>query len=487
MTETPGSGEPTRQQRVLIITPDTLGRKMGGPAIRAWEIAKRLSITSDVRLVSIKGADLRHASFPVFRADADELRGHVAWCDVIIGQGEVFALHAWIVDCEAVIVIDAYDPLHLEVLESGKDEGDETRRFLVDYCVNMLTTQLRRADFVICASEKQRDFWLGHLGALGRLSPENYDEDHSLRTLIDVVPFGVSDDAPVQTRHGIRDSVEGIKADDKVILWGGGVYNWFDPLTLIRAVDLLSRRRPSVKLYFLGMKYPNPDVRESHMAAETLRLAEERGLVGTHVFFNMDWVDYDDRANYLLDADLGVSTHGDHIETAFSFRTRMLDYLWTGLPVVATEGDGFAPLIRDQGLGLVVPPGDVEELADALERLLFLTEIEAIRHNVRAFAQQLTWGHALEPLLAFLETPTHAADYRWVREDSPEAHHRHRIEALEAKILELSREAGETRESAARLRQVADDAERELERLHASASWRVTSPLRALRRVVRRR
>ena len=25
-------------------------------------------------------------------------------------------------------------------------------------------------------------------------------------------------------------------ADDRVILWGGGIYNWFDPLTLIRAV-----------------------------------------------------------------------------------------------------------------------------------------------------------------------------------------------------------------------------------------------------------
>ena len=46
------------------------------------------------------------------------------------------------------------------------------------------------------------------------------------------------------------------------------------------------------------------------------------------MFFNEDWVAYDDRQNYLLEADVGVSTHLDHVETEFSFRTRILDYLW---------------------------------------------------------------------------------------------------------------------------------------------------------------
>src|SRR5664280_3299763 len=45
---------------------------------------------------------------------------------------------------------------------------------------------------------------------------------------------------------------------------------------------------------------------------------------------------YTERSDHLLDADVGVSTHFDHVETEFSFRTRILDYLWTGLPIVAT-------------------------------------------------------------------------------------------------------------------------------------------------------
>jgi glycosyltransferase involved in cell wall biosynthesis len=430
----PRAGAP----RVLILTPDTLGKKMGGPAIRAWEIARRLDRHADVRLVSLKGASLDSSSFPVLEADGEELRTHVDWADVLIGQGEAFTLHPWIIESDAIIVVDVYDPLHLEVLESARDEGEESRKFLVDYCIDMLTTQLQRADFVICASEKQRDFWLGHLGALGRVSPENYDADHSLRALIDVVPFGVPEDEPVQTHHGIRGAVKGIGPDDKVIIWGGGVYNWFDPLTLIKAVDALSRRRPDVRLYFLGMTYPNPDVRESRMAVDAVKLAEELGLVGTHVFFHTDWVEYDDRINHLLDADVAVSTHSRHIETEFSFRTRILDYLWAGLSIVATDGDGFAPIIRERRLGAVVPPYDVEALAAALDTILYDSPDDA-RDDVRAFAGEMTWDRSLRPLVEFLRRPMHAADYPESRDKAMGGHHRRHIESLEATILELDR------------------------------------------------
>ncbi|KJL21531.1 glycosyltransferase family 4 protein [Microbacterium azadirachtae] len=438
--------DPLGAQHVLIVSPDTLGRKMGGPAIRAWEMAKRLAAFAPVRLVSVKEATLAHEAFEVLSADDDELRRQVAWADVVIAQGEVFTLHPWLNETDVVIVADVYDPLHLEALESARDEGPEGRRFLVGYCVDMLSTQLRRADFVICASEKQRDFWLGHLGALGRISPDGYDDDHSLRNLIDVVPFGVSDDHPSQTRHGIRDAEDGIGPDDKVVLWGGGVYNWFDPLTLIRAVHQLTRRRPEVKLYFLGMTYPNPAVRESRMAVEAVRLADELGLTGTQVFFNTGWTDYDDRINFLLDADVGVSTHFDHIETAFSFRTRILDYLWAGLPIIATDGDAFAPMIRDNGLGRVVPAQDVGALVAALEEVLFEADGAALRENARAFGRTMSWDRSLRPLIEFCRSPRHAADFSAALGLPPDAHHLRHIEVLEAKILQLDDELNQTRE-----------------------------------------
>ena len=159
------------------------------------------------------------------------------------------------------------------------------------------------------------------------------------------MPFGLAETPPVHERQVLKGVVPGIGPDDKVILWGGGVYNWFDPLVLLRAVDRLRHRRADVRLFFLGLRHPNPDVPEMRMAVAMRELSEELGLTDRFVFFNEDWVAYEDRQNYLLEADVAVSTHLDHVETAFSFRTRILDYLWASLPLVTTAGDALADLI----------------------------------------------------------------------------------------------------------------------------------------------
>jgi hypothetical protein len=147
-------------------------------------------------------------------------------------------------------------------------------------------------------------------------------------------------------------------------------------------------------------------------AWDTRQAADALGLTGTHVFFNETWVDYEDRHNYLLDADLGVSTHFQHVETTFSFRTRMLDYLWAGLPVVATQGDTFSRLIEAEGLGRTVPERDVEALADALEEVLFDEEFRATaRSNVVRVREQFRWRNVLAPLVDFCRSARRAADF----------------------------------------------------------------------------
>lgn len=396
--------------RVLVITGDVLGAKMAGPAIRAWEMAKALHGVCEVRLVSTQASTLEHDAFPVRYADEAELKRQVDWCEVLVFQGYTLSTFPWIRRTGKIIVADIYDPMHLEYLEQGKDDSDRKRVKMTEYISEVLNVQLELADYLLCASEKQRDFWLGQLSAVSRINPFNYDADPSLRSLIDVAPFGISNEPAVQTRHAIKGEVPGIGLDDQVIIWGGGVYNWFDPLTLIRAVASLVPRHPRLRLYFLGVKHPNPDVPAMRMAAETMRLSDELGLTGTHVFFNTEWVDYEDRVNYLLDADLGVSTHFEHVETAFSFRTRILDYLWAGLPIVSTEGDTFAGLIREHELGAVVPPEDAAALAEAIERVLYSPDRAATSERVRVFGETMRWERTLASLLAFCAAPRRAAD-----------------------------------------------------------------------------
>jgi len=442
------------RRKILVVTADSLAPRMAGPAIRAFEIAKALATVADVKLASTVHSSLLHPDFEIIEALGDELREIEEWADVIIFQGHLLASHPWVKDSSKIIVADIYDPMHLEQLEQSKGHSADDRIAGSVDVVHVLNDQIKRADFMICASEKQRDFWLGQLAGLGRVNPVTYDRDASLRTLLDVVPFGLDPVPPVQRKHAIKGAIDGIAPDDKVILWGGGIYNWFDPLTLIRAVDALSRRRPNVRLFFLGVKHPNPHVPTMRMAVDAQALASELGLLNTVVFFNEGWVPYEERADYILDADLGVSTHLDHLETAFSFRTRILDYLWASLPIVSTDGDTFADLIREHRLGRVVPPEDVTALELALEELLFDDqESAATSERVKTFARTMTWDRLLSPLVRFSLEGERAAD-----------------------LTAGFRLAGDDRLAAANTR---------IEGLERSFSWRITAPVRRLSTLAR--
>lgn len=402
-----------RRGRVLVITGDPIGARMAGPAIRAWNIAKVLSSENDVRLISTTSADVEGDGFVVHAVSSRKpkaMASHEHWADVIVVQGHALEFFPSLETTTKALVIDIYDPLHLEQLEQAKSQPFKLWNDQIANSNEALNHQMGLGDFFVCASERQRHFWLGQLAALGRVNAFTYSRDPSLDSLIAVAPFGIPSEPPVAGRLAIKGVVPGIGKNDKVILWGGGIYNWFDPETLIRAVGRLAATHPDVRLFFMGVKHPSPHVPEMAAVARSRALVASLGLAG-HVFFNETWVPYEERQNYLLDADVGVSTHFQHIETTFSFRTRILDYLWAGLPIVATEGDSFGDLVAREGLGVSVRERDDVGLAAALESVLYDAKARALaRTNVARVRGDFTWEKVLQPLVAFCRNPIRAAD-----------------------------------------------------------------------------
>lgn len=386
---------------------------MSGPGIRAVQLGATLGLSHNVRVVTTGDFSPIETDIFIEQTTKRQLRVHANWADIILFQGFTLAQFPWLKHSDALLIADLYDPLHLEELEDTHADEIENRTESIRGTVAAVTQQLRYADFIICASEKQRDFWLGYLSALGRVNPANYVQDSSLRELIAVVPFGISEKDPVQEHPGIRGVIPGISNKDFVLLWGGGIYNWFDPLTLIHAVNQVSLTHPEVKLFFMGIAHPNPMFTEYSMSDKAVLLSEELGIRNKYVFFNESWVPFDERANFLLDANVGVSTHYVHLETAFSFRTRLLDYLWAGLPIIATEGDNFAPIIEHYQLGLVVDEGDVASCAEAIINMIENPElIEKYSLNVSRIRERFRWSKVAEPLLSFVEKGKRSADFQ---------------------------------------------------------------------------
>jgi GT2 family glycosyltransferase/glycosyltransferase involved in cell wall biosynthesis len=409
--------------RVLIITHESLKRNMSGPAIRALELGRALGRSAHVTVAAPGDAEIAAtecvlASYTL--NDDASIRVLAEKADIMVVWGLTVGSFPFLRHMQVPLVIDLYCPFTLEYLEMKATDPGAEATAVARQSASLLMYQnelLEAGDFFICASERQRDFWLGALHTAGRINTHTYAADATLRQLIDVVPFGLQDE-PIETAaaraqlpaHVLKGRYPGIGPDDKVLLWGGSMLDWQDPEVIIKAVAEIARHRTDVKLFFIGTKHPNPYVVPARVVERSQTLARNLGLLDTHVFFN-DWVPYEERAAYLLDADIGVSTHTDHLETRFAFRTRMLDYMWARLPIVCTAGDHFGDLVQREGLGRAVAPGDPRALAAAILELLDDAGAAArCRERLGALASDLRWSQVVRPLERYVDRGGFAPD-----------------------------------------------------------------------------
>jgi glycosyltransferase involved in cell wall biosynthesis len=382
---------------ILILSSNVVGLSMAGPAIRCWEISKALACHHQVVLVAPNIPDKEGEGFTFISKSDASYEMHFKTADILLVQFVTISLALAAKKCGIKIIIDAYDPLPLESLELFKQSPLSFRYEHQFSSVSQLNFSFQMADGIICASEKQRDLWIGYLLSQKIITPILYDQDTSLRHFIDVVPFGLSRTPPQKTGMGIREQY-GWKSTDKILIWGGGIWNWFDPLSLIRAMHLLKERK-DIKLLFMGIKNPDPSVPDMIVCHQTIELAKELGLINHTVFFNYGWTPYEDRQNTLLEATIGVSTHLDHIETRYAFRTRILDYIWAKLPILATKGDSFAELIEQNQLGYVVPYQNPESLAAAILSLIDdEKKIMVMQANLQRMQKEFYWDVAVESI-----------------------------------------------------------------------------------------
>ena len=401
-----------RSGGLLAITCERVGERMAGPAIRAVELARAVSRAGlPVTLVSLSGVDEGWAGEPrAVHARSRELRELVEHARVVLIQGDVIGLEPWLVGSDVPIVVDAYDPFHFEQLEQAKGLGELRRRTVVRDCVTSLNRQFARADLVLAASPEQRAMWLGHLAALGRVNPLTYDESADLGDLIKVVPFGLAPEPPVHSgTQRIRAAFPQIGPAADVVLWAGGLYDWFDPAAAVSAVSMVRERGRDVHLVLLGAAHPvlGTATRAEVSARVT---AKELGLLGTGVHFVEEWIPYAQRADWLLEADLGIIATRAGIEAQFAFRTRLLDHLWCGLPTVATAGDPLGERMAAAGAAILTPPADVTTLADAVQRGLSEAFNAHLRDAARELAPDYRWPLVARPLVEFCRKPRHAPD-----------------------------------------------------------------------------
>ena len=394
---------------VLVLSAEPVAERMAGPAIRAAELARALAGAGHRVTLASPGGSTPEAGVSGLDAgfeDFDALVAAAADHDVLVAQELPPTLLARLRKLPVRVALDLYNPIVMEVLEAVAGERPRVQRRIQRLIGSRALAQCAVADFIVCASERQRDLWLGAMSVNGLIDLDLYGRDPTLRSLIDVVPFGLPDAPPPSAGEPVMKGVlPGIAPDDRVLLWAGGIWGWLDPATPIRAAGLLAADSgPAIHLVFMGTGRPGLErTGQSAYPDRARELARREGLDGTLVHFNEGWVPYEERGRWLAEADLGVSAHLDSLEARFSFRTRILDYLWARLPVVTTGGDALGDLVERERLGRAVPPGDAEAFAAACRELLEGRAGSDARKRIDALAPSLRWNEVTAPLAEWCE------------------------------------------------------------------------------------
>jgi glycosyltransferase involved in cell wall biosynthesis len=400
--------------RILLISHDVVGSRMAGPGIRAWELARVLAAEHAVTLAAPQPIDAPPpgvAGYVYSWNDAASLAPALDAADLVLAFGQVLEGHPELAGRHTPLVIDLYDPSALEHLELLKDAPLAERQARSGGDVRLLAQQLAAGDCFLCATERQRDLYLGALLLSGRVTPTLVDHDPELRGLLRVVPFGLPAEPPAHREPALRGVLPGVGQEHTLLLWSGGLWDWMDPLTLLRALAQLER--PELRLVFLAGAHPG-GARPPEMPRRARELARALGLLDRSVFFYEQWVPYERRAGCLLEADLLVSLHRRHLESAYAaVRSRFLDHLWAGRASLVTAGDAAAALVETQRLGRAVAPDDAEGVAAAIRALLDdPDERRSCGERARALAAAYTWEQVAAPLLEYCRAPRRTAPRR---------------------------------------------------------------------------
>jgi glycosyltransferase involved in cell wall biosynthesis len=400
--------------KVLLFAPVPVFTAEGmasGIGLRVWGLARALAARGhQVRIAEPAAGRPTPSPAPqdarIERIGWDQPRASRAMieaADVVVVQPTMGMWPHFLRSQPRCLVVDVYAPMLLEAITFLQPHGQHVHDYA--HLVGCLLFFLRRGDVFLCAGQRQRRYYTGALSAAGRLNVLTDPEE-----LLRVVPMGTEIEPPVAPAEPFLRG-RWVPDDAELLLWPGGIYPWFDALTPVRALAHLRHDRPRASLLFVGAVNPQAGSVSSPGAQAAAAEAKRLELPEGAVCF-APWLPHEQRAAIYFEADLAVTAHKPLLEAEFSWRTRTLDCLWGGLPMVLTAGDELGELAQEAGAAVCVPPEDAAAMAAAMGLLLGDTARRgAMRAAARRLATEvLSWERVVEPLHAVCLDPRPAPD-----------------------------------------------------------------------------
>lgn len=271
-------------------------------------------------------------------------------------------------------------PLILEVNGILRSELGARRRLMYIPILPFEGVLLRQASAVVAASEQiQRDLVQRH---------------HPLYVV--AIPNGVNPNTfhPIARPEARRQL--GLTKTGPLIGFVGNFAPWHGLEVLLRALPIVRQKHPVARLIFVGGG-PHRDVIDAEVDRLGIRDCVDMVGVVPHELIPIYINSFSCCVSPAIP--LGELDPGRN-------SLKVFEYLACGVPVVISDLPGVAKLIEDRQLGVVVPPGNEHQLADAISAVLLYDKptLERIRKDARsAVVQEYSWDANVARVIELFE------------------------------------------------------------------------------------
>jgi glycosyltransferase involved in cell wall biosynthesis len=227
---------------------------------------------------------------------------------------------------------------------------------------------LQKGDKFSTCSTPQKYALIGKLGLTGRLNRHTfgYHLVHALPPSI--VSFPESFLVPHQ--EGIIRTKD-IDHNDFILLWAGGYNVWMDAVTLFKGLDRAMESDPHLRFVSTG----GPVVHDKPYREFRQLINQSRNKDRYHF---LGWIPRRKLIQLYRECDCGLSIDSDCYEAELGTRSRLLEMLALGLPVITSAATEISASIFREEFGRVFEIGDEEQLSTAV------LEMASVKRSGRA-------------------------------------------------------------------------------------------------------
>lgn len=287
---------------------------------------------------------------------------------------------------------------------------------------------LRRGDIFSVCGEPQRHMLVGELAMSGRLNHQTFGYDFTRVILPGSAQLAADED---RRKHRSYSKL-GFAPDDFVALWCGGYNTWTDVDTLFQALEWAMARHPKLHYVSVGAStYGAPE----NVYTRLLTLID--GSPFRDRYHMQGWQPWQEIPRYYAESHVGLNIDAMHYETIYGTRTRLVEMIAAGLPVITTEGTELSYLLQASRAALTFGVGRWDELGAQILRLARDEGLrtEMARAALHSAQSDFSFAKTTERLRTWVESPVVAPDHQPASKTAQLEEVRHRARGAVRSLL----------------------------------------------------